>query len=455
MLRGGLWMLMLLLHFGSNGQEQLKLEGHWYDSTLVASTAHNNVYNEVWGLYINDHEIAIIGSTYGTHFLDVTNPALPLELFRIPGKAQGRSIVHRDYHHLGDYLYAVCDEGPSSLQIMDISQLPDTVMVMYDSDTLIQRSHNIFIDSSSSLLYSLATRGTKIGGAAMSLFDISSPLNPQHIGNYQQFGDIRAGHVHDAFVQNDTAFLNCGYDGFAIVDFSDPANPNPISTLQPNEYPASGYNHSGWATSDGQRYYMADENHGLEIKNLNLSYPSIEVSDIFDANSSSDQSIPHNLIVACDYLYASYYYDGLQVYDISDPASPERVGYYPTSSLPHRNRYEGAWGVFPFLPSGNILVSDMQEGLFVVEGIDTECNSSIITSTQDSKNHNISIQPNPADDAIVIHGVSVEEPIMVHNMQGQVMFNGYPSNRGIDISRWPLGTYILSVNEHQIRLVKN
>ena len=53
---------------------------------------------------------------------------------------------------------AVCDEGPSSLQIMDLSFLPDSVSVIYDDDSLITRSHNIFIDTAYSKLYSCSNK---------------------------------------------------------------------------------------------------------------------------------------------------------------------------------------------------------------------------------------------------------------------------------------------------------
>ena len=54
--------------------QQAQLLYNWQDSTLVGSWAYNNTYNEIWGLEINDSEIAIIGSTAGTHFFDVTDP---------------------------------------------------------------------------------------------------------------------------------------------------------------------------------------------------------------------------------------------------------------------------------------------------------------------------------------------------------------------------------------------
>lgn len=451
-----LLLLICFLTINVHGQEELDLLGRWMDTTLVASNAHDNIYNEIWGLAINGSEYAVIGTTYGTHFIDVTDPGNPQEVIRVPGKAQGRGIVHRDYHDHEGFLYAVCDEGASSLQIMDIRQLPESVEVIYDSDSLIQRSHNIFIDTSRSRLFSLATRGTSTGTSPMSILDISQPDQPKYLGGFRQFGDIRPSHVHDAFIQNDTAFLNCGYSGFAIVDFSDIENPVALATLNPSEYPDAGYNHSGWLSAGGTHYYMADENHGYDIKVLSLEdINNVETVGTFNAGSTSLQSIAHNPLVACDLLYVAYYYDGLQVYDISDPANPVRSSYYPTSILDNDSRYKGAWGVYPFLPSGTILVSDMQRGLFVVEAVDPTCQTGITTSIDIAPTEaNLQVVPNPVTTSLEIRGLSAEKSFVILDTHGKVIETSQGGTQ-LDISSWPSGLYIIRAENAALRFIKN
>lgn len=369
-------VLQMLLLFSIpvllSAQQQATLLGTWDDPELVGSSSYDNTYNEVWGLAVNGHEYAIVGSTAGTHFIDVTDPTQPYEAHFVAGNFQGGGVIHRDYHDYNGYLYAVCDEGQSTLQIISLSGLPDAVEVVYNSGQLIRRSHNIFIDSTSAKLYALTTADNQLGFAPIRIFDISNPTEPVNLGSYSNFGGLQAGHVHDAYVRNDIAFLNCGNDGFALVDFSDPANPQTLSTL--TDYPFRGYNHSGWLTDNAQFYYMADETHSADIKVIDVSNPcEVEVVGTFDAEVDNPFSIPHNQIVACNYLYVSYYYDGLVVYDISDPANPERVLYYDTYPEPNGSSYKGAWGVYPFLPSGNILLLDMQSGLHVFEGPGDNC----------------------------------------------------------------------------------
>jgi hypothetical protein len=54
------------------------------------------------------------------------------------------------------------------------------------------------------------------------------------------------------------------------------------------------------------------------------------------------------------------------VLDISNPLSPQIAGQYDTYPQNNSGNYNGAWGVYPFLPSGNTIISDMSTGLYVL-----------------------------------------------------------------------------------------
>ena len=427
----------------------LQLLGYWQDENLVPSDAHFNTYNEVWGYAIPGNEYAIIGSTAGTHIIDVTDPESIFEAFFIEGAVMGSSIIHRDYHDFKGYLYAVADEGSqSTLQIIDLNQLPDTVITVYDSNELFNRSHNIFIDSSSGRLYTLYERSSS-GFNPFGIYDISDPVSPQRLAYHSQIDGIQLGGVHDAFVKNDTAYLNCGYNGFFLADLQDVENPILLDAMF--DYPDAGYNHSGWLSTENNHYYMADENHGYDMKVVDVSdKQSLEVIGTFDADSEDIFSIPHNPIVACNYLYIAYYYDGLQVYDISDPANPSRIFFYNTSSEPNKQQYRGAWGVYPFLPSGNILVSDMQEGLFVFEAIDENCNQTMTDVQEEIDNTQISVIPNPNQGQFEINNLPCNEKsrINVLNQQGVVLeqINAIDCNdKKLNLDHYAPGLYIINV----------
>ena len=418
--------------------ENFDLLYHWTDTNLVGSATYNNTYNEIWGVAVNEREFAIIGSTAGTHIFDVTDPTNSEQIQFIPGEDFGPAIIHRDYHDRNGYLYAVSDEGSSSLQIIDIQQLPDTAIVVYDSSELIMSSHNIFIDEKLNTLYAcnVKTPGSGWGSTSLVLFDINDPVNPVHLLDYQVPG---GGGVHDMWVRNDTAFLNNGPKGLFVVDFSDLEAPQVIGSL--TEYPDKGYNHSGWPTADMQTYIMADEDWGYDMKVLDISNLSdISVTTTFNPEVHPN-SIAHNQIVKGDFVYVSSYHDGLQVYNISDPSNPTKAGSYSTYELnDHGDTYHGAWGVYPFLPSGNILVSDMQYGLYVLA-------PTLDFGLANSKTDNLTIYPNPAREEIRIQVPQTETKltISIFDCKGQEVLKSilYKDLASIEIAQLKPGIYFI------------
>lgn len=253
------WFLLIFISIGIKLDAQVsegQLLSNWSLDTLVGSSKYNNTYNEVWGLYVNGSEYAIIGSTAGTHFINVDDPANPREDFFVQGSSYGPHIIHRDFHDYNGYLYIVADEDigtlKSRMQIVDISQLPEKVEVVYDSDDRIRKAHNIFIDTSQAKLYGFAIKGGDDPYAPLRIYDISNPLDPIQLGEYR-FGldGVNVGHYHDGFIRDNIAYLNAGLDGLVIADLSDPESPELLTHLTTTDYPESGYNHSGWLSDDG------------------------------------------------------------------------------------------------------------------------------------------------------------------------------------------------------------
>ncbi len=401
-------ILISITTINSYAQNIGSLLYNWQDSSLVGSWAYNNIYNEVWGVTINGHEIGIIGSTEGTHFFDITDPNNITKIGFISGAYTGGGVIHRDYHDYNGYLYVVCDEGNSStLQIIDLKNLPYNVSLVYDSNTLFSRAHNIFIDTATAKLYVCANNNN-----AMDIYSIDNPLNPSHLFSYND-----VGHVHDAYVKNDTAFLNCGYEGLKIIDFhylDTPGNTGGVELASFTSYPDAGYNHSGWLSNDGTIYVMKDENHGYDIKILDVSdFNNISVLSTFNSGID-DSSMAHNGIIVDEFLYVSYYHDGFIKYNISDPYNPFIVCMYDTYAPNNHSSYKGAWGVYPNFKSGNILVSDMQSGLFLLN-----CSSNSNTSNYIETNKNI-IYPNPSSGIINLNN-DIKE-IEIYDIFGKLIF---------------------------------
>ena len=153
-----IFILLLFTPFCLISQSNnIELLDQWYIEGLPITNDGESVFNDVWGLEIENDKYAIIGSTNGTHILSIIDNRLE-EIDFVAGKYAGNQAIHRDFHDYNGYLYAVCDENASSLQIMDLSYLPDSVHLVYDSDSLIVRAHNIFIDTANAKLYGCAVQ---------------------------------------------------------------------------------------------------------------------------------------------------------------------------------------------------------------------------------------------------------------------------------------------------------
>ena len=432
--------LFLLLSMHSFAQGSLNVDSlfNWNDPSLTPSAAHSNTYNEIWGYAKNGKEYAIIGSTAGTHIFDVTAPESSTQIALIEGAVTGSQVVHRDFHDFDDYLYIVCDEGPSTLQIADLRFLPDSAPVVYDSNALFNRSHNIFIDSTSARMYMCG------GSKLFAVYSLADPTNPTLLldcPNQVPFWNA-IGYVHDVYVRNDTAYCNAGTNGLFVVDFSNIAEPQMIGSL--STYVQSGYNHSGWLMADAPYYALADENHGKDIKIIDVSDMSnLVVTDTISSDVNVN-SIPHNLIYDGTLLYVSYYFDGMYVFDCSNPAHPTLAGFYDTSTELHQGGvYRGCWGVYPFLPSGNILASDMQTGLWIFAN-----DFSLGFDDTGVEAKGLSVYPNPVVDRLYLSEQFTNASYSVIDMRGSLVLSSIFSN-SIDVSELPAGLYALVVQHEE------
>lgn len=324
---------------------------HWYAPAMVPD-GHTAYYNEVWGFVQNGNEYAVIGSQLGTHILQVSNQGLA-EKFFVPGASQGPLISNRDFMDYRGYLYAVCDQGYASLQIIDLHQLPHTLPVVYDSDSLVGRAHTVWIDAATAKMY--------LGGPAgyaMKVFDLVNPVDPQLL-----YTHTAQGYIHDMYVRNDTAFLNTGYEGLHVYHFSNTTSPTYYGAL--TGYPDAGYNHSGKLSADGKWYVFTDETNGERVKLYRVNdLTDLEQTALFSSGGDI-HTIAHDAIFYGDYIFVAYYYDGLVVFDARDKTKPQKIAWfnpYQGDHLPLR----GNWGVF-VLPSGKVLMSDRQNGLYLLD----------------------------------------------------------------------------------------
>jgi len=405
--------------------DSLNLIFHWDDPDIEASDIGQNRYNEVFGFVVNGEEYAVIGSTKGAHIFSLKDDE-EAEVAFIEGSATGREVIHRDFDVYQNYLYMVADQGANgTLQIIDLSGLPESVDVVYNSSEYIVRSHNIFIDRKNQRLYSC---GGALSGVApgldkpnqLSIYSIEDPIRPkllldcrEQLGFWQNIG-----YIHDIFVKDDTAYCNAGPRGMFVVDFSSLNNVKLLGSMR--DYEHKGYNHQGFLHPTKDLYVMTDESHGLDLKLIDVSdFKDMQITDRFNSGISAEFSVPHNALIRGDYIYVSYYYDGVYVFDASDPYNVKALFAYDTNEEEPTNDFNGCWGVYPFLPSGKILASDMINGLFVFW-------NPFVPQPVEVIQRSITLRSNLVKDQLIIENLWVGEEVDIHinSIRGDEVWNG-------------------------------
>ncbi len=366
-------VLLILCHTSRGQQENITLLSHWNDPNLPVIDG-DQVWNDImgWNDTIKNKEYIIAGSNDSIYFFDITNPNIILKCDVEEGHA--RNAINRDYEVYDHYVYCVSDRSSplGGLQIFDLQYLPDSVHKVYDSDSLTVNTHTLFIDAPSKRLY-LCGSSMKAGGIrSLAVFNLSNPELPAYLGELDK--SLGCGYTHEMFAKNDTVYLSCGYPGLFIFDLRDMNNQLLIGSITP-PYAQNGYNHSSWLDSTGKYLMFTDEvPNGLGIK-------IFDIHDIGNPNfitvfNTHIGATPHNAYWNGRFAYISVYEDGVYIFDLKDIGAfmpnqiPPVAGYYdtyPKNAAGVYNGFHGCWGVWPFLKSGNIIASDISEGIFVLK----------------------------------------------------------------------------------------
>jgi hypothetical protein len=82
----------------------------------------------------------------------------------------------------------------------------------------------------------------------------------------------------------------------------------------------------------------------------------------------SSPAIDHNLYIRGDYVFESNYRSGLRILDITGIANGalQEVGFFDVYPADNGANFNGAWLNYPFFKSGNVIVSGIEQGLFVL-----------------------------------------------------------------------------------------
>lgn len=330
-------------------------------------TGRTQTANDVWG-YVSPsgREYAILGLRFGTAFIEVTDPVNP----KVVKVINGRSSVWRDMVVYGEFAYSVT-EGGGGMQVIDLRKIDKGKVKIAKrvQDLGLATVHNITVDPVSGYAY---LSGSNLAGGGLVAIDLSDPANP-----VVEAGNWPFHYVHDALAVSYTTGAHAGREivyafagaaGMAIVDVTDKANMFTVGIFQ---YPGLAYCHSGAIDRKLRYLYVNDE---LDERRGNVETSTtyiFKIKDIENARylgsfSTGKGTIDHNSVVRGKWLYEANYESGLQVFRVKRPKQPILRAFFDTYPDEEHTGFNGAWGIFSDFPSGIVVISDIQRGLFVL-----------------------------------------------------------------------------------------
>ena len=160
-----------------------------------------------------------------------------------------------------------------------------------------------------------------------------------------------------------------------IVDVTDPVATRLINKL---DYEREGYTHQGWLTPDhafavfndeldeGPTAALGTRTFMVELQDLDAQYTADDVKIYTHDTVSTD----HNLYIRGDLIFEANYNAGLKIFRYTAEGlrngELDLVGSFDVDPSLDVPAYGGAWNVFPYFDDDTIIVSSLDEGLYVL-----------------------------------------------------------------------------------------
>lgn len=398
-------LLLLITAVFSYGQTpcQNGLAGSYpckdYDlmSHITLSTMNAGLGNDSWGWTDpqNGNEYAIIGLDNGTAFIDISNPTNPVYLGKLPTATSNST--WRDVKVYKNHAFIVSEAANHGMQVFDLTRLrnvanPPQTFTADKRYTEFGNAHNIVINEDSGYAYVVGAQrnsGPYKGGPLF--INIQDPKNPVNAGGLLSGG--QRAYTHDAQVityngpdsdyTGKEILIGSNEIEIVIADITNKSNPVTISTIK---YTDVKYTHQGWFTEDLKYFILGDEldeqGVGFNTKTIIFDFQDLDNPKFHFNYFGPTPSTDHNGYVKGNLFYLANYRAGLRVIDISSIGAKTmtEVGFFDTYTSSNSVSMDGVWNVYPYFNSGNIVISDIQGGFFLVRKSNTsggECTATV------------------------------------------------------------------------------
>jgi choice-of-anchor B domain-containing protein len=363
--------------------------------------SHDGHYIEMsslwgWSDPVTKQDWAIMGRRDGATFVDITRPTQPISVADMPLTDGARPSSWREIKVYKDHAFVVSDgSGAHGIQIFDMTRLrsmkpqPNGLPQKVAPDVIyreVNSVHNMVINEESGFGYAVGSSagGTTCGGG-LHMIDIREPKKPAFVGCFADTGSGRAGtgYSHDAICINykgpDKRYrgreicVGSNETAISLADVTDKKLPKFLARVS---HPNTAYTHQGWFDETQRYFYVNDEldegNNGIDkTRTLIYDLQDLENPRFVKAHMGVEAASDHNLFVKGDLMYQANYRSGLRILSVRDPLNPKEVAYFDTAPFHSNGRgFNGAWNVYPFFKNGTIIVSSIEQGLFVLKTAD-------------------------------------------------------------------------------------
>ncbi len=352
-------------------------------STISLNTLDATEGNDSWGWTdpTNGKEYALIGLDNGTAFIDISTPDTPVYLGKLPTATV--SSPWRDVKVYSNHAFIVSEAPSHGMQVFDLTRLrnvtnPPQTFTADTRFTEFGSAHNIVINEDSGFAYAVGTSrlGPFQGGPVF--INIQDPKNPINAGGFLSTGDRAYSHDAQVVTYNgpDTDYtgkeilIGSNEIEVVIADITDKDNPVTISTIK---YADVGYTHQGWFTEDMRYFILGDETDeqgvGFNTRTIIFDFEDLDTPIEHMTYTGPTAAIDHNGYVRGNKFYLANYRAGIRVIDISDIANKNisEIGFFDTFPSNDNADFSGAWNVYPYFDSGNIVISDINSGFILIK----------------------------------------------------------------------------------------
>ena len=334
--------------------------------------------NDIWGWTDPQtrREYALMGKTTGTAFVDLSTPDRPVYLGDLPSHQQDAEFsTWRDIKVYADHAYVVSEKPGHGMQVFDLTRLRDADEPRAWTEdahyTRFSSAHNIAINEDTGFAYAVGT-DTCAGG--LHMIDIRSPKEPVFAGcvaddGYTHDTQCVTYHGPDARFEGREVCFSSNEDTLTIADVTDKRAPQ---TLSRTPYEGSAYTHQGWLTPDQRHFLLGDEldeqRSGVPTTTYIFDVADLRAPRVIAAHRAATAAIDHNLYTKGDRVFEANYRAGLRILDSTRVADGElrEVAFFDVYPADDDAEFNGAWSVYPYFESGIVIVSGIEQGLFVL-----------------------------------------------------------------------------------------